>query len=136
MKLATIALTIVLLPFAVAPTAHAADRVIPIQFQGSWCDPSNEAWMTSIPLRRCANDESPNFRIRANGYLGPGSNWSCKFTSIKFNSLRNAVNADALCQHRSGTWSERAIFVLDQDALKFLAVELRNDSITTKPVPQ
>ena len=124
LKIAIFATATALL-FAAASAASAGSPTIPVQFQGSWCDPSSNGSMNSIPLRRCTSDDLLVFHIRPNGYDAGGANWACDFSSIRFNSLRNAVNADALCRHRSEKWTERAIFLVEDGALKFLTVELQ-----------
>lgn len=116
-------LTAILLTLT-ATSALAAEPTLPEQFQGAWCGVYPQP---KVAAHRCMGDEIADFRIRARGYLGSGSNWSCTFTSIKFNKLRNAVHADATCSHRSGPWKERAIFLLENDTLTALTVELRND---------
>ena len=104
-------------------TALAGSPSIPTQFRGSWCDDGG----SSVSARPCGEEDDVSIRIRETGYRRPRANWACTFTATKFNALRQAVHADAVCQHQSQYLQERSIFLLKDGVLWHLEVELRND---------
>ena len=125
---ATATVAIAFLIALIPNVASAAPRTtIPEQFRGDWCGDGEygPSFRTGGgPLfHRCT---SGNFRIHADTYEGAGSNWYCKFTSIKFNAL---VNADAVFFHGHDRPAKvRVIFQLDEkDTLAFLEIEIRDD---------
>jgi hypothetical protein len=105
--------------------ALAASPTLPSAFQGNWCHTETDANHGF----RCAPDAVEDLwralQISPTGYRAFGSHWSCTFTSLTFNTDKTGVAAEATCTHRSGSWKERGIFVLDNGTLTSLTVGQR-----------
>jgi hypothetical protein len=111
------------------PVASAVSPSIPQQFRGDWCVDNVE--FPSPIMDRCKTYSDTNFRITAHNYGGIKSNWTCTFTSIKYNKEYDtthykvpAVSTESLCV-RDMTMKMRSTFQLNEDGtLIFLTVDI------------